>query len=1276
MRILVSALFKRYKRKGTEGSPIVITMTSSQLVRFTEVQRFPPTYNKKFRKLQTKVNYVVDHQFSNSVGNLLQISESIDNEYERVVRDELQRVPNCAFFTVSIDSDQLKTSIFIPPHKPDNFHKEDFANTIAKVLNSNQHFLLSQKLYLTFNHVLKVSGAGKSSVKFGGNLRAPMKIGDHGKKCRYVHVVKNNDNSCLLRAIVIAIYFSLKGRDKHWRCYSRKSSREQTYAAQKLAHDCGLPFDGALNLSHLKRIDDYFGVNYKITVVDQQNKYNKLFEGTAAARNLYLEYSDNHFNVITNIRKYMAVKNQFCEKCFKSYTYRSIHNCIYSCDMCMGEPHDFVSPTVKCIDCNRQFQGQLCFDNHKLLDACGKKKKCEKCFFEFTTDKEHVCGIYKCYNCKEDYTSQPHYCFVKPLSTAKLMEEDAQFPPFYLFFDIESITKKEDENGKKFHQPVLLISRMCCDNCYDQDCKTTTNCPVCDGETIFYSTDCITNFVLYLMEKAKEVDRAKGNLIVFAHYAKGYDAQFILREIIAQKYKPEIICQGLKILHIKLGNIRFLDSISYLLQSLKSLPKTFGFKELVEKGEFPHNFALEENLEYIGKLPPIEAYGIDNMTPESSAALRQWHYQNKDNNFNFKEEMINYCKKDVQVLMLAIMTLKNLFFKITNLNPFTRTFTLASAGMECIRSSFLKEKFLHMTSSPPIYFQDKRSSKLANIWLDILDSTRKTKLIREYRIGTYYADAADPARKIVYEFTGCYWHHCPCSSRSDAEKYSEYLSKLAKIESMGWDVEEMKECDFIKKYEKTSIFKERKKYYSLIKKYGACNITEAFFGGRCTNFCFVRNCTDDEVMEYFDVNSEYPFCLKYRPLPFGVPQEITTNIDITLKSYGNLGFAKVCILPPKNLLFPVLPSRINKKQVYTLCKTCAELEQQTTCNHSQKERCLINTYTLCELKEALNKKYKIIWISQVLVYEETDLNPYKDYVNLFLKIKQEASGWPEWVKTERDQDKYIDNFFEREGVKLDKENVKFNAGLRFIAKIFLNSSWGKLAQRKNMTTKEVCNTYDDYLKILNDESKIVLGDVEIENDTLLVSWKYKDDEDARSINTNLAVASHVTSWARLHLYKFMCMTLENYGDNSLLYIDTDSLVYVRKKSQQPLPTGNFLGDLTDEYPGCSIQKFVSTGSKSYGLEYLTSSKEKKCLIKIKGIRLTVAALDYINLETIINLAVEYIKGNVLNINTPQFEIRPTKKHELYSRLFLKSFKPTSTKRIINSGKTLPYGFVS
>ena len=55
-------------------------------------------------------------------------------------------------------------------------------------------------------------------------------------------------------------------------------------------------------------------------------------------------------------------------------------------------------------------------------------------------------------------------------------------------------------------------------------------------------------------------------------------------------------------------------------------------------------------------------------------------------------------------------------------------------------------------------------------------------------------------------------------------------------------------------------------------------------------------------------------------------------------------------------------------------------------------------------------------------------------------------------KRDADLDKYIEMYEEREGIRLDPKNIEFNSGLRSLAKLLLNSFWGKFGQRMNLTT--------------------------------------------------------------------------------------------------------------------------------------------------------------------------------------------------------------------------------
>ena len=80
---------------------------------------------------------------------------------------------------------------------------------------------------------------------------------------------------------------------------------------------------------------------------------------------------------------------------------------------------------------------------------------------------------------------------------------------------------------------------------------------------------------------------------------------------------------------------------------------------------------------------------------------------------------------------------------------------------------------------------------------------------------------------------------------------------------------------------------------------------------------------------------------------------------------------------------------------------------------------------------------------------------FVEYVDKLLKLKTEASVYPDWVRTSEDEDRYISNFHANEGIRLEKEAIRRNAAKRGVAKLFLNSVWGKLTDGNNRTKSKI-----------------------------------------------------------------------------------------------------------------------------------------------------------------------------------------------------------------------------
>ena len=79
-----------------------------------------------------------------------------------------------------------------------------------------------------------------------------------------------------------------------------------------------------------------------------------------------------------------------------------------------------------------------------------------------------------------------------------------------------------------------------------------------------------------------------------------------------------------------------------------------------------------------------------------------------------------------------------------------------------------------------------------------------------------------------------------------------------------------------------------------------------------------------------------------------------------------------------------------------------------------------------EVRLAVEKGYRILEIYEVYEYQVTQYNPetgegglFVDYINTFLKLKADVSGYPGWVRSHADEELYVETFRKNEGIRLD-----------------------------------------------------------------------------------------------------------------------------------------------------------------------------------------------------------------------------------------------------------------
>ena len=112
--------------------------------------------------------------------------------------------------------------------------------------------------------------------------------------------------------------------------------------------------------------------------------------------------------------------------------------------------------------------------------------------------------------------------------------------------------------------------------------------------------------------------------------------------------------------------------------------------------------------------------------------------------------------------------------------------------------------------------------------------------------------------------------------------------------------------------------------------------------------------------------------------------------------------------------------------LFPLCGTCAVTKDEI-CEHSNNERSLSGAWVSLELYKALELGYKIVKIHEVWDFNRMvkyDRNTklgglFAAYINAFLRLKQQADGFPSNCKTDEQKLEYILRYEEVEGIKLD-----------------------------------------------------------------------------------------------------------------------------------------------------------------------------------------------------------------------------------------------------------------
>lgn len=1015
---------------------------------------------------------------------------------------------------------------------------------------------------------------------------------------------------------------------------------------------------------------------------------------------IHIVFDQGHIHPVNNLRSFIRSKNRksdirinhYCPVCDKKQTdvlISSKESSMRHISECTKELLSFTSGFKD----EQKYQHQTQIAQTKLV-------------YQRTRGK--LCKHWECSQCHHEVTQlsyQCHVCTIQPKKLEPLLEQK-----IYVW-DVEAAQLEDQFNLLKHECNCIYIRRV-----YTDD-------PILQQGRYFPSE---VEFVNALLDEEEFQ-----NSIFIAHNSGSYDIHFLLRIFerteIDHTYTPSPTSKH-KFIMVQMTdrNVKFLDFIRFMPGSLKNIAESF--KVPVSKGEFPHRFNNGQHDAYEGCIPPLN-------TPEDYWNLKEVRSKKQKDDFllwynlqieqyctceelchcekkkwNFQEEIRKYCLMDVIVLAAVVKAYRdkiisykseeNVTFpdssvgwKVPSIDPF-QFMTLPQLTMQTLIHGYQSNSFHNQGFEGIVsYFPAERASRCpeALLWLrrrGVLDNAYI--LSRENALREFYDfelkmsfDGYDYANDTVYFFAKCSYWGCPRCMREQYEDNliipdrglhakdveDQYQIMMTHLNSMYHKVVSIWQHDF-----NASFFDMyHLRCIDLMKP------LDCFYGGRTEVFklyCNSEKFPDDEI-HYYDVTSLYPSVYAHFVLPVGNPAFIIGyDADISRLNAAHpdryFGYVRIKIRPPNTDRIGLLPQRDKQTQRLTF-----PVHPMEGCWFTEE------VYLAVENGYVIEQLYEVYHWAGVQRSDQY----LRGYVGFFLQMKQESEGWKKLGAscddpTPEEQERIADQLYVLNGnlARIRPEKVTIDPVMRSLAKLFLNSLWGKWAQKQSKNCHSTIYGQQQLSALMSDNTieKESLMFRNISPGVFKANYKKKNSFVAPVAHGNVFLAAAVTAWARITLHRQML----KIGADRLIYCDTDSIIFRWPKNGQNL-SGIGLGKWTDEYPKNRIIRVYALAPKLYALtlgpKNVTMDRdllEQGCYesFRAKGIQMTLENQSRLGFAQILPLLKQTMedkdKGKEHTIEVNNFNIFTNSTNNvlpfgnLFSRYNTKKVRVIITKRTV------------
>jgi hypothetical protein len=133
-------------------------------------------------------------------------------------------------------------------------------------------------------------------------------------------------------------------------------------------------------------------------------------------------------------------------------------------------------------------------------------------------------------------------------------------------------------------------------------------------------------------------------IITIAHNSKDFVLHSISNKAIFLKWGLELVMNGQNFMSMTFEHINFTDSVTFLLVPLRKLAGAFGLSASISC--YPNHFNAEETLNYVGPIPDVSYYGVNEMNDAERTEFFEWCEDYNAEVFDYRRVLKSYWQYD------------------------------------------------------------------------------------------------------------------------------------------------------------------------------------------------------------------------------------------------------------------------------------------------------------------------------------------------------------------------------------------------------------------------------------------------------------------------------------------------------------------------------------------------------------------------------------------------------------------------------------------------------